>query len=67
MQKTNVYDIWHSELVNKARKMLYNNRNFSPCDKCDVDGLLNGNEWESWEKYFFEKKTKILIVGTGRS
>jgi len=57
-KKQNVYDIWHSELVNKARKMLLsNNRNFSPCDKCDVDGLLNGNEFkQSWEKYFFEKK-----------
>ena len=43
---------------NKARKMLLNNnRNFSPCDKCDVDGLLNGNDFkQSWEKYFFEKK-----------
>ena len=58
MQKENIYDIWHSELVNKARKMLLNNnRNFSPKDKCDVDGLLNGNEFrKSWEKYFFESK-----------
>ena len=39
-KKQNIYDIWHSELVNKARKMLLrNNRNFSPCDKCDVDGF----------------------------
>ena len=29
--------------INQARKkLLKNERNFSPCNKCDVNGLLNG-------------------------
>ncbi len=58
-KKQNIYNIWNSEMINKARKMLLkDNRNFSPCDKCDVNGLLNGNEFrESWRKYLFEKKS----------
>ena len=66
-KKQNIYNIWNSEMINKARKMLLkDNRNFSPCDKCDVNGLLNGNEFrESWRKYLFEKNPKILVIGTG--
>ena len=57
-KKQNIYDIWNSEKINQARKkLLKNERNFSPCNKCDVDGLLNGNEFKKgWEKHFFEKQ-----------
>ena len=66
-KKQNIYDIWKSEKINQARKkLLKNERNFSPCNKCDVNGLLNGNEFKKgWEKHFFEKNIKILIVGSG--
>ena len=53
-----IYKIWNSELINSARKKLLNgDRKFEPCNKCDVDGLLNGNEFkDSWGKYLSEKK-----------
>ena len=36
-------DIWFSKKAMKIRKMLNNsNRNFSPCNVCDVDGTLMG-------------------------
>ena len=35
------------------KKLLNNDRNESPCDKCDVDGLLNGTEFSKlWESSF---------------
>ena len=38
-------DIWFSEKSVRIRKMLNNsNRNFSPCNVCDVDGTLIGNK-----------------------
>ena len=51
-----VYEIWNSNLINQARKkLLAGERDFLPCNKCDVNGLLNGNEFkDSWAKYFVE-------------
>lgn len=53
-KKDSIYDIWNSEEVNSVRKkLLSNDRNYSPCDKCDVNGLLNGKEFAlKWKNYF---------------
>lgn len=44
MEKT-VQDIWlESELLNKFREELMKSRNMHPCNKCNIKGLLYGNE-----------------------
>jgi len=47
-----IIDIWKSEKYLFARKKLLNtNRNFSPCNKCDVKGSLIGNKHaQEWMK-----------------
>ena len=38
------HELFKNSKINQARKkLLKNERNFSPCNKCDVNGLLNGN------------------------
>ena len=40
-----IIDIWCNKKFQFARKKLLNSdRNFSPCNKCDVSGELIGNE-----------------------
>ena len=45
-------DIWLNQKFNFARKKLFNsNRNFQPCNKCDVEGTFMGVEHSKvWEK-----------------
>ena len=43
--KENFLDIWTGKRMMNARKfLLYANRGFSPCNVCDVDGLIMGND-----------------------
>ena len=43
LNKTNFTDIWFSKKSMKIRKMLNrSNRNFTPCNVCDVDGTIMG-------------------------
>ena len=45
IKKEKIIDIWKNEKYLFARKKLLNtNRNFSPCNKCDVEGSLIGNK-----------------------
>ena len=50
------YDIWTSQLAKLSRKSLVKgNRNFSPCDVCDVDGMRIGKTHaEAWKKTYKE-------------
>lgn len=52
LKKENFIDIWNSQKFNLARKNLYRaNRNFSPCDKCDVTGTFMGHSHaQAWHK-----------------
>ena len=45
-------EIWNSQKFNLARERLYaGDRNFSPCDKCDVTGTFMGRSHaEEWKK-----------------
>ena len=45
-------EIWNGHLFNNIRKKLVNlDRNFSPCNVCDVDGTIMGNDHvDSWIK-----------------
>ena len=54
LQKQKFKDIWLGKKFNFARKKLLNSdRNFSPCNKCDVDGEFMG-------KIHADKWTKVL-------
>ena len=45
LKKEKLLDIWFKEKSIKIRKILTNkNRNFSPCNVCDVDGTLMGEK-----------------------
>ena len=52
------YEIWNSQLSLISRKNLLNkNRNFSPCNVCDVEGDLIGNEHaDAWLAKLNENK-----------
>ena len=52
LKNENFIDIWRNQKFNLARKKLYKaDRNFSPCDKCDVTGTFMGGEHaKQWEK-----------------
>jgi len=56
LNKQSLYDIWTSQLVKISRKSLVKgNRNFSPCDVCDVDGMRIGKTHaEAWKKTYKE-------------
>ena len=55
------YDIWTSQLSEMSREaVMRGNRNFSPCDVCDVDGTRIGKTHaEAWKKTYKELN-KIL-------
>lgn len=45
VMKKSVQDIWlESELLNRFREELMKSRNMHPCNKCNIKGLLYGNE-----------------------
>lgn len=49
-----IHEIWDGSLMRRARRNLANSdRNFPPCDKCDVDGTLIGKDhFQEWLKYY---------------
>jgi len=51
-------DLWLDHKFIDARKKLYNgDRNFAPCNKCDVDGTMMGKPHaDAWESYKNKKK-----------
>ena len=56
-EKSSFIEIWTSQIANISRKKLNNgDRDFSPCNVCDVHGTLIGEKHsKTWEKYY-EKK-----------
>ena len=52
LKSESFFDIWCNQKFSLARKNLINaNRNFSPCDKCDVKGTFMGHEHaKAWGK-----------------
>ena len=49
LNKERLIDIWFSKKSMKIRKMLnQSNRNFSPCNVCDVDGTMMGKKNSSY-------------------
>ena len=58
LNKNTVLEIWTSKKSMKVREMLINsNRNFSPCNVCDVNGSLIGSSHaDAWTKIFKNSK-----------
>ena len=54
LNKNTLIEIWTSQLSKVSRKsLLKGNRNFSPCDVCDVKGgLIGKTHGEAWEKLY---------------
>tara|TARA_B100000963_G_scaffold361096_1_gene394828 strand:- start:11348 stop:12220 length:873 start_codon:yes stop_codon:yes gene_type:complete len=53
VKKEKIIDIWQNKKFQLARKnLLKSNRSFSPCNKCDVEGSLIGNNHaNAWLKH----------------
>ena len=49
-----IHDLWDSRVMRRLRKNLANSdRNFAPCNECDVDGTLMGKEhFDGWSNYY---------------
>ncbi len=58
LEKDNFIDIWLSKVALLTRKGLINaDRNFSPCNVCDVSGDLIGKKHaQKWQDYFKQNK-----------
>ena len=58
VKETSVLDIWNSEKYKEIRGNLANaNRNHSPCNRCDANGMQIGGEFVSkWKEYYEEQK-----------
>ena len=55
MNKSNFLDLWNSQKMKVARQKLTNaNRKFSPCSKCDVNGIFMGKNFSDKWKNIYE-------------
>lgn len=54
LNRQSIHELWDSRTMRRVRQNLANSdRNFAPCDKCDVDGTLMGNDhFDRWMKYY---------------
>jgi|TARA_Y100000294_G_scaffold147749_1_gene143813 8-amino-3,8-dideoxy-alpha-D-manno-octulosonate transaminase len=58
VKETSILDVWNSEKYKEVRGNLANaNRNQSPCNRCDANGMMMGEEFvDKWKKYYERKK-----------
>jgi len=64
LNNDNVIDVWNNKILNTVRTNLGNaNRNFAPCNQCDVLGTRQGEEhFRAWQNY--NKTSKNLLITT---
>ena len=56
LKKEKIIDVWEKKIFHEVRKsLLKGDRSHSPCNECDVDGLLSGNEFAKKWSEFYEK------------
>lgn len=57
LNEQSVFAVWNSREFNNARrKLMQSNREFDPCNLCDVNGLYNGQRhYEAWLEYYKNK------------
>jgi len=58
VKETSILDIWNSEKYKEVRENLANaNRNHSPCNRCDANGMMMGGEFvNKWKEYYEGQK-----------
>ena len=51
LKEKHIFDLWKGKMIESNRKILSkDSRNFIPCNKCDVDGTVIGeNNFKAWE------------------
>ncbi|MBM3949527.1 MAG: radical SAM protein [SAR202 cluster bacterium] len=54
LREKTVYELWNGRVIKRVRQSLARaDRNFPPCDVCDVDGRLMGQpHFDKWMKYY---------------
>jgi radical SAM protein with 4Fe4S-binding SPASM domain len=54
LSEQSVFAVWNSREFNNARKnLVQSNREFVPCNLCDVNGMYNGQKhYEAWVKHY---------------
>ena len=70
LKKEKIINVWEKKIFHEVRKsLLKGDRSHSPCNECDVDGLLSGNEFaKKWGEFYEKVNTKIkpLFIGFGK-
>ncbi len=58
LRDRSIHELWRSRIMKRVRTNLArSDRNFAPCDGCDVDGTLIGRpHFEKWNE-FYERET----------
>jgi len=58
VKETSILNIWNSEKYKEVRENLANaNRNHSPCNRCDANGMMMGGEFvNKWKEYYEGQK-----------
>jgi radical SAM protein with 4Fe4S-binding SPASM domain len=60
VKETSILDIWNSKKYKDVRENLANaNRNHSPCNRCDVNGMMMGEEFVSKWKVYYERQKPV--------
>ena len=59
VKETSILDIWNSKKYKDVRENLANaNRNHSPCNRCDANGMMMGGEFvNKWKEYYEGQKS----------
>ena len=54
-----IHEVWDGRILRRVRRSLAaSDRNFAPCDKCDVDGTLMGRRhFEEWMEFYKTRQT----------
>jgi radical SAM protein with 4Fe4S-binding SPASM domain len=54
LNRDSILEVWSGKLMQQVREKLGNaDRNFEPCNACDVKGtLIGGNHFHKWKEYY---------------
>ncbi|MBI5332503.1 MAG: SPASM domain-containing protein [Candidatus Aenigmarchaeota archaeon] len=58
LNNESIMDVWNGEKIRRLRERLGNaDRNFEPCNLCDIKGtLLGGEHYKLWKEYYDKRK-----------
>ena len=59
LNRSTIHELWDSPVMRRTRRNLANSdRNFAPCNVCDVDGTMMGrSHFDQWMKYYDNQTT----------